>query len=300
MSLPRMRTFMEVYRQRSISAAARSLNLTQPAVSQHIAGLEVAVGRPLFERSPTGVIPTSAAEELALDIGDKLDAVEAALAAARARSMDITGVLQIVGHADFMAEILSERLLPLLQSGIKVRMHTGNGNMVASMLLEGHCDLGVSAHPVTDSRLKSERIYTSRVLPVASPQVVARLTSAPDFATAIREEPLLAYNLELSLVEPWLQKNRISVEGIVPAVVGQDLRAQRKLLTQGFGWSVMPEFLCQEHISNGQLMEIPSPIGTREIQYFLIWLPSALRKVRVAHARQTLLTMLRESENPPL
>ena len=50
MSLPRMRTFMEVFRQRSISGAARSLNLTQPAVSQHIAGLEVAIGRPLFER----------------------------------------------------------------------------------------------------------------------------------------------------------------------------------------------------------------------------------------------------------
>ncbi|MBJ7556726.1 LysR family transcriptional regulator [Marinomonas spartinae] len=295
MSLPRMRTFMEVFRQRSISGAARSLNLTQPAVSQHIAGLEVAIGRPLFERSPTGVEPTSAAVELAMDIGDKLDAVEAALASARARSMDISGVLQIVGHADFMAEILSERLLPLLEDGVKVRMHTGNGNMVSSMLLEGHCDLGISAHPVIDSRLKSERIYTSRVLPVASPQVAARLTSASDFATAIRAEPLLAYNLELSLVDSWLQKNHISIEGLVPAMVGQDLRAQRKLLSQGFGWSVMPEFLCQEQILSGQLMEIPSPVGTRDIQYFLIWLPSALRQVRVAHARQALLTPLRES-----
>lgn len=91
MSLTRMRTFIEVYRQCSISGAARALNLTQPAVSQHIAGLEVAVGRPLFERSPTGVTPTAAAEALAMDIGDKLDAAEAALASARARSMDISG-----------------------------------------------------------------------------------------------------------------------------------------------------------------------------------------------------------------
>jgi len=54
--------------------------LTQPAVSQHIAGLEVAIGRPLFERSSSGVEPTSTADELAMDIGDKLEVAEAALA----------------------------------------------------------------------------------------------------------------------------------------------------------------------------------------------------------------------------
>ncbi len=43
MSLARLRTFIEVYRQRSISGAARTLNLTQPAVSQHIAGLEMSI-----------------------------------------------------------------------------------------------------------------------------------------------------------------------------------------------------------------------------------------------------------------
>jgi DNA-binding transcriptional LysR family regulator len=287
-----MRTFIEVYRQRSISSAARSLNLTQPAVSQHIAGLEVAIGRPLFERSPTGVKPTAIANELAIDIGDKLDAAEAALSSARARSMDISGVLQIVGHADFMAEVLSEQLLPLFQSGLKVRMHTGDGDLVTSMLLEGHCDLGVSAHPVVDSRLKSEKIYTSRVLPVAAPEVVARLTTSECFGQAIREEPMLAYNLELTLIESWLIKNKLNAEKLVPSMVSLDLRALRKLLIQGFGWSVMPEFLCRAFIDRGELMEIPSPVGVREIHYYLIWLPNALRQVRVAHARQTLLSSL--------
>lgn len=293
MSLPRMRTFIEVYRQRSISGAARALNLTQPAVSQHIAGLEVAVGRPLFERSSTGVTPTASAETLAMDIGDKLDAAEAALASARARSMDISGVIQLVGHADVMAEVLSERLLPLLESGVKVRMHTGDGGMVTSLLLEGHCDLGISAHPVVDSRLKSECLFTSRVLPVAAPGVAARLSAAGDFARAIREEPLLAYDLELSLVERWLLKNRIGVDDLAPHVVSQDLRAQRRLLIQGFGWSVMPEYLCRQPIARGELAEIPSPVGTHEIHYYLVWMPQALRQVRVAHARQTLLQQLR-------
>lgn len=295
MSLPRMRTFIEVYRQGSISGAARTLNLTQPAVSQHISGLEVVIGRALFERSSGGVKPTVAADQLAFDIGDKLDAAEAALSSARARSMDVSGVLQIVGHADFMAEVLSEKLLPLFQSGMKIRMHTGNGEWVTNMLLEGHCDLGISAHPVMDPRLRSQKIYTSKVLPVASPQVVKALSSAADFAHAIKLEPLLAYNLELSLIDSWLSKNKISTDQLVPTMVSLDLRALRKLLIQGFGWSVMPDFLCHEAIAKGELAEIPSPFGVGEIHYYLIWLPNALRQARVAHAQQSLIAALSEA-----
>ncbi|WP_437613141.1 LysR family transcriptional regulator [Erwinia sp. V71] len=289
MSLIRLRTFMEVYRQRSISGAARTLNLTQPAVSQHISGLEVAVGRPLFERLAHGVQPTVVADDLAADIGDKLDAAESALASARARSMDVSGTLQLIGHADFMAEKLAGELLPLLENGIRVHMHTGDGPLVAQMVSEGHCDLGITAHPVTDSRLKSEVIFTDRVLAVASPQVAQRLNQSADFTAALLNEPLLAYNLELSLTASWLEKNRIRHPSLLPAMVGQDLRGQRTLLCKGFGWSVMPEFLCQPQILQGELMPLNAPVGDITIRYSLIWQPGSLRQPRIAHARQTLL-----------
>ncbi|ADU72770.1 LysR family transcriptional regulator [Pantoea sp. At-9b] len=296
MSLVRLRTFMEVYRQRSISGAARALNLTQPAVSQHISGLEVAIGRPLFERQPQGVIPTPAAEDLAADIGSSLDTAESALASARARSMDVSGTLQIIGHADFMADKLAGELLPLLESGIRVHMHTGDGPMVTQMVVEGHCDLGITAHPVTDSRLKGEVIFRDKVLAVASPGVASRLNASPNFATDILQEPLLAYNLELSLIDHWLEKNRISYSTLLPAMVGQDLRGQRSLLVQGFGWSVMPLFLCQQQIEKGELVALQAPVGDTEIRYNLVWLASALRQPRVAHARQTLVWRLNRAE----
>lgn len=265
------------------------LNLTQPAVSGHIAGLEVAIGRPLFTRQTSGVVPTSAADELAADIGDKLDAAEAALASARARSRDVPGALQLIGHADFMAEKLAPQLAPLLEAGIRLRMHTGDGPMVTQMLLEGHCDLGVSAHPVSDNRLNSQTILTDKVVAVAAPIVVDRLMKAADFAKVLLQEPLLAYNLELSLVDQWLEHNRIRAFELMPAMVGQDLRAHRSLLVQGVGWSVMPQFLCESQLKSGELQLIPPPRAHTEINYYLIWLPSALRQPRVAHAKQMLL-----------
>src|SRR5688572_30299247 len=49
----------------SLSAAARRVNLTQPAITQGIAKLERGLGLPLFERRPGGMEPTDAARILA-------------------------------------------------------------------------------------------------------------------------------------------------------------------------------------------------------------------------------------------
>lgn len=289
MSLIKLRTFIEVYRQRSISAAAKALNLTQPAVSQHINALEIAIGKLLFERLPHGVKPTLTADDLAADIGCHLDAVEIALSSARARSMNVSGTLQIIGHANFMAEKLTGKILPLLKSGIRVCAHTGDGSMVAQMVMEGHCDFGITAHPVTDIRLKSEIIFTDEVIVVADPEIAARINHNSDAGNALLQEPLLAYDLELPLITEWLGKNKIKFEQLLPAMIGKDLRAQRNILCQGFGWAVMPKFLCQSQISAGILEQIIPPIGNTEIIYRLIWLSSSLHKPRLAHARQTLL-----------
>lgn len=291
----RLRTFVEAYRQRSISGAARTLNLSQPAVSQHIMGLEIAIGRPLFERTTNGIIPTAAADDLAADIGNTLDKAESALSSARSRSMDVTGTLQIIGHADFMAEKLAVEVIPLLESGMRVHMHTGDGPMVVQMVLEGHCDLGITAHPVTDTRLRAEVICTDRVVAVASPAVAQRLNQSSDFAADLLKEPLLAYNLELSIIGHWLEKNRIKYHSLLPAMISKDLRGQRSLLCRGFGWSVMPEFLCEEKINSNELCIIKAPVGNTDINYHLIWSPSALRQPRIAHARQTLLSRLKRT-----
>ncbi|MDE1917830.1 MAG: LysR family transcriptional regulator [Sphingomonadales bacterium] len=299
MSLQLLRTFIEVYRQRSISGAARSLDLTQPAVSQQIAGLEGSIGRPLFERDARGVRPTPAADDLAADIGDRLDLAEAALSAARARSTEMAGSIQIVGHADVLAEVVAPQLIPLLRDGIRVRLQTGDHDVVMRQLVEGHCDLGISAFPIEERRLRSEVIRDEPVLAVAAPAVAARLNAVTqgggDLAVALASEPVLTYTAERPVVDGWLERNQLTRGPLNPALSGQDLRALRHLLTEGFGWSVLPLYLCQGEIERGQLVEIHAPLGLTTYTYHLIWTPSALRQPRVAHARQILLQGLLEA-----
>lgn len=297
MSLIRLRTFIEVYRQRSISGAARTLSLTQPAVSQHISGLESAIGRTLFERQARGVEPTAAAKELAADIGDKLDDAERALASARARSIELAGALQIIGHADFLAEVIARQLKPLLEEGIRIRIQNGNHELICQTLIDGDCDLGVSSAAPNNPRLRSELLFTDTVIAVAAPAVVERLVTAKHFSKALEAEPILAYSLALPLIDNWLTLNKIEMQTAQPAMVGQDLRTLRTLLIDGCGWSTLPAYLCQPYIDRGELREIPAPVGHSSRDYHLIWVPSALRQPRIAHARQALLWRLRSNRS---
>ncbi|MBX4919077.1 LysR family transcriptional regulator [Rhizobium bangladeshense] len=58
------RSFLTVIQQGSLSAAARELGLTQPTIGRHVDALEKAIGAELFIRSPSGLLPTDAAQAL--------------------------------------------------------------------------------------------------------------------------------------------------------------------------------------------------------------------------------------------
>jgi DNA-binding transcriptional LysR family regulator len=109
-------SFREVMRQGSLSAAARTLGLTQPTLGRHVAALEAELGTALFTRSPQGLIPTPAA----LDLLPRVEEMHAAAqAAARAISGDPsgeTGVVRITA-----SEIIGGVVLPPILSAFRER-----------------------------------------------------------------------------------------------------------------------------------------------------------------------------------
>ncbi len=74
-----LRLFDAVYRARSVSRAAQSLDLTQPAASQGLTRLRLLLRDPLFVRSGGGVQPSPRAEQLADVIRQALGLLEQAL-----------------------------------------------------------------------------------------------------------------------------------------------------------------------------------------------------------------------------
>jgi DNA-binding transcriptional LysR family regulator len=64
MDLKHVETFLAVFEEGSVTRAAQKLNIVQPAVSTQIKNLEAELDVRLFDRSPRGIAPTSAARAL--------------------------------------------------------------------------------------------------------------------------------------------------------------------------------------------------------------------------------------------
>ena len=83
----------------SISAAARVVNLTQPAITQGIAKLERQIGLSLFQRGPGGMMPTAAAMVLAPRVTAALRLMEAR----HATAAQISAFLALVSSGSYAA-----------------------------------------------------------------------------------------------------------------------------------------------------------------------------------------------------
>lgn len=289
MSLVHLRSFIEVYRRRSFTAAAHALGLTQPALSQHVASLENQIGRALFDRHARGVLPTAMADDLAARIGSTLDEAEAALSSARARSTELTGTILLAGPSDFLAEGCTALLMRLQRAGLAVRIDVGGREALYDKLCGDEVDLAITASAPSVARLDHARIAEERLLLVAAPELLRTIEAASGLAAGLAAAPCLAYDLERPLVRTWLERNGIDLPDSQPAVTAPDLRMLRGLVADGAGWTVLPDYLCTEALRTRRLAVLPAPVETPVNPLNLVWARSALRHPRIAFARKTLL-----------
>lgn len=71
--------FQQLMQQRRVSQVAQTLGITQPAVSNTLAKLRRKLGDELFIRTPSGMVPTALAEQMAAPIAHALQLIEEGL-----------------------------------------------------------------------------------------------------------------------------------------------------------------------------------------------------------------------------
>jgi len=122
------RSFLAVMREGSLSAAARSLAMTQPSLGRHIRQLESDLEVVLFTRSPHGLIPTDLGDELATHAQAMYATSEALRRAASGSNSDVRGVVRVTCSEVIGAEVLPPILTDLRQRhpGIVIELSLSN------------------------------------------------------------------------------------------------------------------------------------------------------------------------------
>lgn len=151
------RTFLAVVRGGSFSAAARMLGVTQPTAGRHIEALEALIGGRLFNRLPSGLVPTEAARRL-MPHAEAMAA--AAMALQRASSGETRGESGIVRLA--ASELIGHDVLPGIlrpfcaaYPGVVLELKLSNRN---EDLLRGGADIAVRTVRPTQQALIAQRI----------------------------------------------------------------------------------------------------------------------------------------------
>jgi DNA-binding transcriptional LysR family regulator len=128
--------FIAVARERSFTRAVAKLGMTQSALSQIIRGLEERIGLRLLNRTTRSVTPTQAGERLFLQIGPKLDEMDAELSALSALREKPAGTIRITATEYAAQSILMPALAKILPKypdiKVEVLIDYGLTNIVAA------------------------------------------------------------------------------------------------------------------------------------------------------------------------
>jgi len=168
-----METFVCVVETGSFSAAARRLNIGQPAVSKTIAQLEKRLAVSLLLRSTRGLTPTEAGLAFFERARRAIDEANEADNAARGSAGGLRGNLRISAAVTFGRLHVVPQLGPFLdqhpQLNIDLMLDDRNINLV-----EEGIDVALRMGPLSDSSLTARKIADCRRVVLGTPAYFAR------------------------------------------------------------------------------------------------------------------------------
>ena len=151
LTLRQLRALAAVHRDRSVTAAAKKLHLTQPAVTLQIRNLQELAGLPLIQRTSDGMLLTDAGREV-LALSER---IEAAIADCDTSLEMMAG--KTAGRISIGAVSTSKYFVPFMISGfsklypnVDVSLFIGNRQEIGNALRGYDLDFAIMGRPPAD------------------------------------------------------------------------------------------------------------------------------------------------------
>lgn len=162
-----LRALEATLRKGSFSAAGEELGVTVAAIGQQIRGLEDYLGVKLFDRHPSGVVPTEAARQVAAQLtvgfGQIGDAVDQLGAVRRAEK------LRLATFKWFHEDWLTERMPAFYDRSPQVEVTFDLGDKFVD-LVRGEADMAVRVSPSITAELRCEHLFDGGFMPLCTPE----------------------------------------------------------------------------------------------------------------------------------
>jgi DNA-binding transcriptional LysR family regulator len=241
MTLQQLQYFLAAIDHGSFSAAAESLHLAQPSLSEQIRRLEAELGSPLFSRGGRGLELTEAGRRLRPHAERVLASADDARSSVREISDLVEGTLSFGTFGNAPYYLLSDLVqdFKTRHPGVHLRLTGLNSSTVADAVRDGHLEAGLIVLPIDDRGLEVKAVARDEIVfmsrdpdRLAQPMTIERLV----------ESPLILYDARYGWDDPTRRQllERAQAAGVTlePDIEVEYVEAALELCARGLGDTV--------------------------------------------------------------
>ena len=256
----RLTSLLAVHETGSFTRAADRLNLSQPAVSQHIRQLEKELNVHLFERV-RGTLRLTREGDIVVKYARRMQALtinmEEDLATERTQVKSLTVGITHTAESSAIAEALARYVT--LREGMSVKLITGSVSDLFEALKNYELDLAVVEGSVSDERFRSVMLDTDYLVLAVAPEHPLARRNLVTVAELKREKLILRLpdSGTRSLFISALETHNMHLNDFNVVLEIDNIATIKDLIRRGFGVSVLARSACMDELSKGKIVALP-------------------------------------------
>lgn len=268
-----LKGFVTIVESGSISAAARTLHLSQPTLSRQLSSLEAQCGAPLLRRDTHRMSLTQIGHQFFSDAQAMLALAEEAEQRLRGDQSRLAGNIRLFATIDFGQSVVSRLITSFIQSNPAITIELAYSNRPLHMIEEG-CDVGIIAGNLTDESVVARPLGGIRRCLAASPAFVEK-QKMPRSPKDIQGWPWMAVassqfggSREVLLSSTANDDVNLAIN---PVMISEGVTSLHEAARMGLGVAVFPEWLIEEDLVQGRLVRVLPKWHAKELPAHIVF-----------------------------
>ncbi len=266
LDLNKLYVFCAVIELRGYRGASERLGLTRSAISQSITTLESQVGKPLFHRSGTRLVPTEAAKSFYDEVMRYQHGLESALDKMQDHTPTASGVLRVGAYLEFT----KGKLMPIIESFLlanpraQIQFQFDSPSRLDGLLERDRIDLAISIFPHRSQRIESKKLYQEELCLVGRRDLISENPSSSELNLV----PIIDYFPSHLLFKRWWALHfKNPPAGIHFRAFAATADMVLEMVKRKLGVGVVPKYLLEE--SNSEL-HIIAPTSKKLVDHLWV------------------------------
>lgn len=285
-----MRLLVRIAETGSLTAAGRSLGLSQPSASRQLRSLEAELGTQLVMRSTHDLAFTDAGQEFLENAKRLLAGWEQAVELAGADTGGLKGSIRVAAPMGLGQAVLADIAADFVDEHPGVSLDWQLVDEPGDLVREGF-DLWIRVGPVRDEALIVRKLWTIERIVVAAPEagITCQNPSELEGQPAVILGPYVGSEIELS--GPDDEHHTLSPSARINT---DNIFVAQRLTLQSHGYSILPLWLVENDLADGTLLHLCQGWSAPHLTLSMAYPQSRYRPARVTefirHFRERLST----------